>query len=171
MLEIIYINNMDFFLHMNLLFAGHINKFVNSNEKDPNHQRRMKLSGLILILGLIVCILKNCESTNKQYAKRDIKEQRLMLAKHHLKNRLYHLFHQIIVSQFFGKRLKKRDRYILRPHLFLWNKKEIFERKKLHLYITFMRWNFKINLKDMCNLILYGLSFELEHWHTYINNI
>lgn len=110
---------MDFFLHMNLLFAGHINKFVNSNEKDPNHQRRMKLSGLILILGLIVCILKDCESTNKQYAKRDIKEQRLMLAKHHLKNRLYHLFHQIIVSQFFGKRLKKRDRYILRPHLFL----------------------------------------------------
>lgn len=156
---------------MNLLFAGHINKFVNSNEKDPNHQRRMKLSGLILILGLIVCILRNCESTNKQYEKRDIKEQRLMLAKHHLKNRLYHLFHQIIVSQFSGKRLKKRDRYILRPHLFLWNKKEIFERKKLHMYITFMRWNFKINLKDMCNLILYGLSFELEHWHTYINNI
>lgn len=65
----------------------------------------MKLSGLILILGLIVCILS--ESTNKQHARGDIKEQRFMLVKHHIKNRLYHLFHQIIVSQFSGKRLKK----------------------------------------------------------------
>lgn len=94
------------------------------NKKDLNHQKRMKLSGLILILGLIVCILS--ESTNKQYARGDIKEQRFMLVKHHIKNRLYHLFHQIIVSQFSGKRLKKRNRYILR-HLFLWKNCKFFD--------------------------------------------
>lgn len=121
----------------------------------------MKLSGLILILGLIVCIIKNCESTNKQYAKRDIKEQRLMLAKHHLKNRLYHLFHQIIVSQFSGKRLKKRDRYILRSHLFLWKKKEILEKKITYVY-NFYEMKFCIVQHHFDNILVRGVFLWLE---------